>query len=80
MKVLGLAGLVLVLALVGYLILGYLGEAGKAQESLRMLPGSTGAGQPAHPDVTRRGLEERLAPVLDLERKRVEETGRIAGQ
>ena len=80
MKAIGLAGLVLALALVGYLIVGYLGAAGKAQEALGTLPGSTSAGEPARPDVTRRGLEERLAPVLDLERKRVEEAGRTAGQ
>jgi len=80
MKVLGLAGLVLALALVGYLVVGYLGAAGKAQETFGTLPGSTGAGQPARPDLTKRGLEERLAPILDLERKRAEEAGRIAGQ
>jgi hypothetical protein len=80
MRVLGLAGLVLALALVGYLIVGYLGQAGKAQQSLETLPGPADAGKTAVPDLTRRGLEERLAPVLDAERKRVEEAGRAAGQ
>lgn len=74
---LGLAGLILALAIVGYLIVGYLNEAGKAQEALRTLPGS----QPGRPaDVTRRGLEERLSPILDQERTRVEEINRAAGR
>lgn len=77
MRVLGLAGLVIGLAIVGYLIVAYLGDAGKAQEALQALPGSQ-AGQPA--DVTKRGLEQRLSPILDQERKRVEETTRAAGQ
>lgn len=77
MRVLGLAGLVIALAIVGYLIVGYLGEAGKAQEALQTVPGSQ-PGQPA--DLTKRGLEQRLSPVLDQERKRVEETSKAAGQ
>ncbi len=77
MRILGLAGLVLALAIVGYLILGYLNEAGKAQDALQTLPGS----QPGRPaDVTRRGLEERLSPILDQERKRTEETNQAAGR
>jgi hypothetical protein len=80
MRVIGLAGLVLALALVGYLIVGYLGQAGKAQQALETLPGAAGAGKSTAPDLTRQGLEERLAPVLDAERKRVEEAGRAAGQ
>lgn len=77
MRVLGLAGLVIALAIVGYLVVGYLGEAGKAQEALQALPGS----QPGRPaDLTKRGLEQRLSPVLDQERKRVEETTKAAGQ
>ncbi|RPI01981.1 MAG: hypothetical protein EHM71_15775 [Zetaproteobacteria bacterium] len=77
MRVLGLAGVVLALAILGYLILGYLNEAGKAQEALRSLP-PTGSAPPA--DVSRRGLEQRLSPILDRERQRVEETDRAAGQ
>lgn len=77
MRVLGLAGLVFALAIVGYLIVGYLGEAGKAQEALQSVPGSQ-PGQPA--DLTKRGLERRLSPVLDQERKRVEETTKAVGQ
>jgi hypothetical protein len=77
MRVLGLAGLVLALAIVGYLVVGYLGEAGKAQEALQAMPG-TSPGGPA--DVTRRGLERRLAPVLDQERQRIEATSKAVGQ
>jgi hypothetical protein len=77
MRILGLAGLVLALAIVGYLIVGYLGEAGKAQDALQALPGSS-PGRPV--DVTRRGLEQRLAPILDLERQRIEATSKAAGQ
>lgn len=77
MKVLGLAGLVIALAILGYLIVGYLGEAGKAQDALQAVPGSQ-SGRPA--DLTKRGLEQRLAPILDQERKRVEETTKAAGE
>ncbi len=77
MRILGLAGLVLALAIVGYLVVGYLGEMGKTQDALQTMPGSQ-PGQPA--DVTKRGLEQRLAPILDQERKRVEETTKAATQ
>jgi len=77
MKVLGLAGLVIALAIVGYLIVGYLGEAGKAQEALQTVPGSQ-SGQPT--DLTKRGLEQRLSPILEQERRRIEETTKAAGQ
>ena len=75
MRILGLAGLLLALAVIGYLIVGYLGDIGKTQDALQAVPGSR-QGQPV--DVTRRGLEERLSPVLDPERKRVEETTKAA--
>jgi hypothetical protein len=78
MRVLGLAGLVLALAIVGYLIVGYLGEAGKAQDALQAMPGASPPGRPT--DVTRRGLEQRLAPVLDQERQRIEATSKAVGQ
>jgi len=77
MKVLGLAGLLLALAILGYLIVGYLGEAGKAQHALQAVPGATPGGPV---DVTKSGLEQRLAPILDQERKRVEETNKATGQ
>jgi len=76
MKVLGLAGLVLALAIIGYLIVGYLGEAGKAQDALQAVPGS----KSGPVDVTKSGLEQRLAPILDQERKRIEETSKAVGQ
>ncbi len=77
MRLLGVAGVLIALAIVGYLIVGYLGEAGKAQQALQSGPGSQ-AGQPA--DLTRKGLEQRLSPILDQERKRVEETTKAADQ
>jgi hypothetical protein len=77
MKILGLAGLVLALAILGYLVVGYLSETGKVQDALRAVPGSQ-TGQPA--DLSKRGLEERLSPTLDLERKRVEETTKALDQ
>jgi hypothetical protein len=76
MRIFGLAGVVLALAIVGYLILGYLGEAGKAKDALQTLPGSS-PGSPV--DVTRRGIEQRLAPILEQERQRVEATSKAAG-
>ena len=75
MKFLGIAGLVLALAIVGYLVVGYLGELGRTQDALQAVPGS-GRGQPV--DVTRRGLEERLSPILDQERTRAEEATKAA--
>jgi hypothetical protein len=77
MRVLGLAGLAIALAILGYLIVGYLGEAGKAQDALRAVPGSQ-AGQPV--DLSKRGLEQRLSPILDQQRQRIEETTKAAGQ
>ena len=81
MRILGLAGLLLGLALMGYLVVSYLHEGTAVQETLRGSGGSSGAGETARPiDVTKRGLEERLAPSLDKERQRVEETNRTADQ
>ena len=77
MRILGLAGVLLALAIVGYLIVGYLGETGKAQQALPAVPGAQ-PGQPA--DLSRTGLGQRLAPVLDQERQRVEETTKAADQ
>jgi len=77
MKILGLAGLVIALAILGYLIVGYLGEVGKTQDALQTVPGA----QPGQPvDLTKRGLEQRLSPILDQERKRIEETTKAVGQ
>ena len=77
MRILGIAGLVLALAIMGYLVVSYLQGAGSAQEALRTVPGASPGG-PVDP--TKRGLEQRLAPVLDQERQRVEETNKAAGQ
>jgi type VI protein secretion system component VasK len=76
MKILGLAGLVLALAIVGYLIVGYMGEVGKTQDALQTLPGSQ-PGQPADP--TKTGLERRLSPILDQARQRADEMNSAAG-
>jgi len=81
MRILGIAGLLLALAIVGYMIATYMQEAGRAQDALRSVPGSSAesrSGQPA--DMTKRGLEQRLAPILDQERKRVEETNTVPDQ
>ena len=74
MRILGVAGLVLALAIVGYLVVSYLEGARDTQETLRALPGAAGGAV----DPTKRGLEQRLAPVLDRERQRVEETDKAA--
>jgi hypothetical protein len=78
MRILGIAGLVFALAIVGYLVVTYLQEGTRLQGALQGVPGSSGEGQPA--DLTRRGLEQRLSPVLDQERKRVQDANRAAGQ
>ncbi len=81
MRILGIAGLVLALAIVGYLVASYLQEGTRIQETLQTVPGTSGASQAGRPvDVTKRGLEQRLAPVLDQERQRVQETNKAAGQ
>jgi type VI protein secretion system component VasK len=81
MKVLGIAGLVLALAIVGYLVVSYLHEGTRIQETLRTVPGASGGSGPTSPvDVTRRGLEQRLAPALDQERQRVQDTNKAASQ
>ncbi|MBI4840788.1 MAG: hypothetical protein HY803_06905 [candidate division NC10 bacterium] len=81
MRILGIAGLVLALALVGYLVVSYLQEGTKIQETLQTVPGSPGTGQAGQPvDLTKRGLDQRLAPVLDQERQRVQDANKAAGQ
>ncbi len=81
MRILGIAGLVLALAIVGYLIVSYLQEGTKIQETLQTVPGASGASQMGAPvDVTKRGLEQRLAPALNQERQRVEDTNKAVSQ
>ncbi len=78
MRILGIAGLVVALAIVGYLVVSYMHEGAKVRETLRVLPGVPSATGPVDP--TKRGLEERLAPILDQERQRVQETNKAADQ
>ena len=81
MRILGIAGLVLGLAVFGYLVASYLQEGTKIQETLQTAPGSPGPGQPGQPvDLTKRGLDQRLAPVLDQERQRVQDVNKAADQ
>ena len=78
MRILGIAGLVLALAIVGYLVVSYMREGARVQDTLRVLPGGPSASGPVDP--TKRGLEQRLAPILDQERQRVQETNKAADQ
>lgn len=79
MRVLGIAGLVLALAIVGYLVISYLQEGTKIQGTLQSVPGTpetSRSGQPV--DLTRRGIEQRLSPILEQEQKRVQDANRAA--
>lgn len=81
MRILGIAGLVLALAIVGYLVVSYLQEGTQIQQNLQSIPGASGTGRPGEPvDVTKRGLEQRLAPVLNQERQRVQDTNKAASE
>lgn len=81
MRVLGIAGLVLALAILGYLVVSYLQEGVKVQETLQGVPGTPAASQSGQPvDLTRRGIEQRLSPILEQERKRVQDANRVADQ
>ncbi len=77
MRILGIAGMVLALAIVGYLVVTYLEDAGSTREALREVPGAP-ATEPVDP--TKRGLERRLAPILEQERQRVGETNKAAAE
>ncbi len=78
MRILGMAGLVLALAIVGYLVVSYLNQGTNVQEALRNAPGTPSTAGPVDP--TKRGLEQRLAPILNQERQRVEETNKAADE
>lgn len=81
MRILGIAGMVLALAIMGYLVVSYLQQGSTTQELLRGVPPAPGASQPGQAvDPTKRGLEQRLAPTLDQERQRVEDTNKAANQ
>ena len=72
MRILGIAGLVLALAIVGYLAVSYMQGVDTTPDALSSVPGARSGSS----DLTRPGLEQRLAPVLDHERQRVEEFGK----
>jgi hypothetical protein len=79
MRVLGVAGLVLALAIAAYLVVSYLQEGTRIQDTLQNVPGAPAASQSGQPvDLTRRGIEQRLSPILEQERKRVEDANRAA--
>jgi hypothetical protein len=78
MRILGIAGLVLTLAILGYLVVTYVQEGSKVQETLRSVPGAPTASGPV--DATKRGLDQRLAPILDRERQRVQETNQATDE
>lgn len=81
MRILGIAGLVLALAIAGYLVVSYLQEGTQIQQTLQSVPGGSGGNRPGEPvDLTKRGLEQRLAPTLDQERQRVQDTNKAADQ
>jgi hypothetical protein len=81
MRILGIAGLVLALAIAGYLVVSYLQEGTQIQQTLQSVPGGSGGNRPGEPvDLTKRGLERRLAPALDQERQRVQDTNKAGDQ
>ncbi len=77
MRILGIAGLVLALAIVGYLVVAYLEGTRSTQDALRAAPGAPASGPV---DATKRGLQQRLAPVLNQAQQRVDETSKAAGE
>ena len=75
MRILGLAGLVLGLALIGYLVVAYLNEGTGIQATLDGGTTPLGGEPAAGPrDLTHRGLQQRLAPILDRAKERAEPT------
>ncbi len=81
MKIAGIAGLLIALAAIGYLIAAYLGAADQSREAVRALVGSSKEEQISRPvDMSKGGLEHGLALALDIERQRVEETDRLSGR
>ena len=81
MRILGVVGIVLALAICGYLVVSYWHEGTKIQETFQAIPGASGTDQAGAPmDVTKQGLEQRFAPTLEQERQRVEQANRAASQ
>jgi len=78
-RVLGLVGLVLGLALVAYLVLAYLSDTANIQRTLQGASAPTGQMPGAAPtDLSRKGLEQRLSPILDRARERADQADRPA--
>jgi hypothetical protein len=79
MRVLGLVGLVLGLALVAYLVLAYLNDTASLQRTLQGTTAPAGQTQGAASiDLGRKGLERRLSPALDRAKERAEQADRAA--
>ncbi len=80
MRVLGLLGLVLGLAIVAYLVLAYLNDTASIQRTLQDAAAPAGQAPGAAPtDLSRKGLERRLSPILDRAKERAEQADRAAG-
>lgn len=79
MRILGLVGLVLGLALVAYLVLAYLNDTAHIQSTLRGGPGPAGqTSSTASNDLSRKGLEQRLSPILDRAKERAGQADQVA--
>ena len=79
MRVLGLVGLVLGMALVAYLALAYLNDTASMQQTLQGATAPEGQTPRAAPtDLSRKGLEQRLSPVLDRAKERADQADRVA--
>jgi hypothetical protein len=81
MRILGLAGLLLGLAIIGYVVVAYLNEATRVQATLDGGTRSVGEASTQPPrDLSRRGLEQRLSPILDGAKERAEQANRAADE
>jgi len=81
MRILGLAGLLLGLAIIGYVVVAYLNEATRVQATLDGGTRAAGEAPRQSPrDLSRRGLEQRLSPILDGAKERAEQANRAADE
>jgi hypothetical protein len=79
MRLLGLVGLVVGLALVAYLVLGYLNDTASIRQTLQGDAGPLGQAPVAAPtDLSRKGLEQRLSGVLGRAKERADQADRLA--
>lgn len=81
MRILGLAGLLLGLAILGYVVVAYLNEATRVRATLD--GGTRAAGEvptQSSKDLSRRGLEQRLSPILDGAKERAEQANRATDE